>query len=264
MNCRPGLLLGLLLINPSFAQDAVKVYSAGSLREGLTAAARAFEAGGGPKVDFTFGASGLLRGRLAGPETADVFASANTEHAQALVAAGRAIDARPFAGNRMCALAQSSVRATPETLLQLLLDPATRLATSTPKADPSGDYAWLMFEKAEHLRPGAFALLSGKAIQLVGGANSPAPPPGRTAYGHWIEQKAADVFLSYCTNAVLAAREVPGLKVIDMPASLAVEARYGVALMREARAGGRAFRDYMFSPAGQSILVLHGFSRVQP
>ena len=70
-----------------------------------------------------------------------------------------------FARNRLCALAQPDVEVSPATLLEVLLDPAVRLGTSTPKADPSGDYAWQVFEKAEALRPGSFATLDAKALQ---------------------------------------------------------------------------------------------------
>jgi molybdate transport system substrate-binding protein len=38
-------------------------------------------------------------------------------------------------------------------LIAKLLDPSVRLATSTPIADPGGDYAWNVFDKAEAVRP---------------------------------------------------------------------------------------------------------------
>ena len=34
-------------------------------------------------------------------------------------------------------------------MLAVLLDPQWKLGTSTPKADPSGDYAWEVFRRAE-------------------------------------------------------------------------------------------------------------------
>ena len=39
-----------------------------------------------------------------------------------------------------------------ENLLARLLDPELRIGTSTPKADPSGDYAWALFAKSESSR----------------------------------------------------------------------------------------------------------------
>ncbi len=80
-----------------------------------------------------------------------------------------------------------------------------RVGSSTPKNDPSGDYTWAMFEKAEKAASGAFATLSNKALKLVGGADSPPPPKDRSVYTMLMAEKKADVFLTYCTNAILAA-----------------------------------------------------------
>ena len=51
-----------------------------------------------------------------------------------------------------------------------------KLGTSTPRADPSGDYAWEVFRKADAIRPGAFATLSHKALQLTGAPSSVTAP----------------------------------------------------------------------------------------
>jgi molybdate transport system substrate-binding protein len=66
-----------------------------------------------------------------------------------------------------------------------------------------------MFEKAEKLRLGAYAMLSGKALQLVGGADAPPPPKGRSVYTMLMAENKADVFVTYRTNAILASREAP-------------------------------------------------------
>ena len=58
---------------------------------------------------------------------------------------------------------------TPDNLLERMLDPQVKLGTSTPKADPSGDYAFAVFAKADRLSPGAEEALSRKALQLTGG-----------------------------------------------------------------------------------------------
>src|SRR5262249_30062852 len=59
------------------------------------------------------------------------------------------------------------------------------------------DYAWEVFRKADRLRPGAFAVLAGKALQLTGGPNAPAAPPRRTNYGTLVAEGKADIFLNY-------------------------------------------------------------------
>jgi ABC-type molybdate transport system substrate-binding protein len=165
-----------------------------------------------------------------------------------------------FARNRLCALAQPDLKVGPATLLEVFLDPDVRLGTSTPKADPSGDYAWQLFEQAEALRPGSFAALDAKALKLTGGPDSAKAPDRRNTYGWVMEEGRADLFLTYCTNAVLAGREVPGLQVVSLPEELSVGADYGL-IVRDG-ASGEAWRLALFilAPPGQSILADYGFT----
>jgi molybdate transport system substrate-binding protein len=134
------------------------------------------------------------------------------------------------------------------------------LGTSTPKADPSGDYAWQLFEKAEAMRPGSFATLSAKARQLTGGPDSPPPPTDRSVYGVLVAEGKADVFLTYCTSALAAKRENPALQVVDIPATLAVGADYGLAVAPAAGAEAYAFALFILSGTGQRILASQGFA----
>ena len=43
------------------------------------------------------------------------------------------------------------------------------------------------------------------------------------------------MFLTYCTNAALAVRELPSLQVVALPAPLAVGADYGLTVLTAAR-----------------------------
>jgi molybdate transport system substrate-binding protein len=72
-------------------------------------------------------------------------------------------------------------------------------------------------------------------------------------------EKKADVFLTYCTNAVLARKEVQTLKIIRIPEALSVGADYGL-LVRDG-APNEAWRlaMYILSPEGQKILKEYGF-----
>jgi len=238
------------------------VFAAGSLRGPLTEIAQAFEAAhAGQRVALTFGASGLLKDRIAGGEHADVFASANMEHPRALATAGKAAPATRFARNALCALAAPGIAVTSDTLVERMLDPGVKVGTSTPKADPSGDYAWMMFERIEEAgRPGAFKTLSEKARQLTGGPNSPPAPTGRNLYGALVSGGQADIFITYCTNAKVAAAEVPTLQVVAVPARINVSADYGVTRTLDAVPRAADFIDFLLGREGQSILARHGFS----
>lgn len=252
-------LATLMNADPAMSQEPVRLYAAGSLKAVMDEIGAAFQKETGIAVAGTFGPSGLLRDRIAKGETAEVFASANMAHPRSLAKTGWAGAVTAFAHNQLCALAGPKVDVTTETLLDRMLDARLKLGTSTPGADPSGDYAWELFNKAEALRPGAFKALDAKALKLTGGANSPPPPKDRSTYSAIVEKGEADIFLTYCTNAVLARREVPSLKMIAVPEPLAVGAEYGLTIVKGARPEAERFANYVRSPMGRAILVRHGF-----
>ena len=248
----------------ALAQDAVAVYAAGSLREALNEVAALWQARGGTHVAFTFGASGLLRERIEQGEPAQVFASADTDHPQRLANAGGWHAPVVFTRNALCALAAPQVDVTSQTLLQAILRPDVRLGTSTPRADPSGDYAWAMFRRAEAVHPGAQALLEAKALQLTGNPTSASPPAGRGTYAWIMDSGQADVFLTYCTNAVASQREVPRLKVVQLPPELQVGAAYGLTVRMGAPAAARDFAAFVLSPPAQAVFARLGFLEARP
>lgn len=256
----PLLVLALAIAMPAAAHEVIQVHAAGSLKAALTDAAAAFaERRDGALVEFAFGPSGLLKERLEKGEASDLFASANMAHPKALADAGRSGPVRAFARNTLCALASPAVKASTAGLLDTLLDPKVKVGISTPKADPSGDYAWQLFANAEKLRPGAQKALEAKALQLTGGPNSPPPPKDRSAYGLLVEKGEADVFLTYCTNAVLARKEVPSLQVVTIAPELNVGADYGLVVMKDAKAPASRFADFLIAGDGRAILLRHGF-----
>ena len=146
-----GLALCMMTSTARAADDTVLLYAAGSLRSALTDIGNAFKAATGLAVEAKFGPSGLLKDEIMGGAKAEVFASANMEHPQALAAAKRSGPVVLFARNELCALVSSKLAVTSETLLDAMLDPNVKLGTSTPGADPSGDYAFERFRKAEAL-----------------------------------------------------------------------------------------------------------------
>ncbi len=253
----------LTLASTATAQGApaepLRVYSAGSLRQALTEIAGAYERETGQRVALTFGASGLLRERIEKGEPAQVFTSADTQHPQKLASSSAEWQAPVrFVRNRLCALATPAINANPDNLLDLMLSPQIRLGTSTPLADPSGDYAWELFRKAEGVRPGAYAPLDAKALQLTGSANSPQPPAGRTVYPWLMEEGKADLVLTYCTNAVAAKAESPRLVVVAIPPTLEVRAQYGMTT-RSGDAAATRFATYLLSPGAQGVFSRLGF-----
>lgn len=248
-------------MHASMAQTAepLQVYAAGSLREAFTQIARSYEVQSGQKVQLNFGASGLLRERIEKEGGAELFASADTDHPQRLHAQGGWAAPQVLTRNALCALTSEKFAVLPDQLLATLLSPQVRLGTSTPKSDPSGDYTWALFAKAGAVQPGAQAALEAKALKLTGAADSPRPPGNRNAYAWLMDEDKADVFLTYCTNAVLAQRELPRLKVVSIPANLQVTAAYGMTLRTGAQSKAQPFAAYLLSAPAQEIFMKLGF-----
>ncbi len=244
---------------PTPATDPVVVYAAGSLRDAFTEVARDHEARTGQKLALTFGPSGLLRERIEKGEGAQVFASADTQHPQRLASGGGWVPQTVFVRNSLCALVRPGLAVHTGNLLETLLGPEVKLGMSTPKADPSGDYALALFQKAEAVVPGSQARLTNKALQLTGGPNSPAAPAGRNLYAWVMEQGRADVFLTYCTNAVAARQQLAALQVVAVPPTLQVGAAYGLTVRQGAPAAADAFAKALLAPPAQTILARHGF-----
>ncbi|MFP4128654.1 MAG: molybdate ABC transporter substrate-binding protein [Desulfonatronovibrio sp.] len=255
------VILTFCLFLPLNSQaEEVSLYAAGSLKAALGDAAKAFEQSTGNVVNTEFAPSGLLRQRIEKGEKVQVFASANMAHPMKLVDKGEKGPVALFARNNLCALAQPEVNVATSNVLDVLLDPEVRVGTSTPKADPSGDYAWELFGRADNVKAGSFQKLSDKALQLTGGPDSPKPPQGRNQYAWVMQENRADVFLTYCTNAVLAQKQAEQLQIVQIPKELAVGADYGLMVLDKSPEEAWRFAMFILSPEGQKILGEYGFA----
>lgn len=235
----------------------VTLYAAGSLKAALGEVAQRFSEAHGTAVTTQFGPSGLMRERIEAGEPAQVFASANMRHPALLEAAGLGGPVTLFARNKLCALAAPGLAVTGDTLLDVMLREEVKLGTSTPKADPSGDYAFALFEKT-----GQAEALKAKSLQLTGGPESAKAPAGRNTYAWVVDSGQADLFLTYCTNAVLAQKEVAGLQIVQIPEALSVGADYGLIVLGDAAPDAAALAEYILSEPGQAVLGEFGFETV--
>jgi molybdate transport system substrate-binding protein len=242
------------------ARRRVRLFAAGSLKAALSDIATAFEKATGIKVDGCYGPSGLMCERIEAGEAVDIFASADMNHPEHLRAVGHGRPVVRFAGNRLCALHRPGLALSSVGLLSVMLDPAVTIATSTPKADPSGDYAFALFAKAEGLKPGSRAVLEAKAIQIAtAGPDSIETPPGRNAYAWIIESGMADLVLTYYTNAIAARVENAEFGIVEVPAPLAVGADYGLIVLDDAPPEAQRLAEFIRSEPGREILRGRGF-----
>jgi molybdate transport system substrate-binding protein len=252
--------LAVLVMTGPAAAETVQLFAAGSLKDALTEIAKTYEAKSGHKVASKFGPSGLLKKEIADGAKADLFASANMEHPQELADDGTGGPVARFARNKMCALVKPGLDVGSDTLLACMLDPKIKLGVSTPRSDPSGDYAVEVFTKTEALKPGSQALLEKKALKLTGAKDSAAPPAGRAAYGWHVAEGRADIFLTYCTNVLAAQKQYPDQQRVELPEQLSVGADYGLTVIEGAPPAAQDFVEFILSADGQKILAGYGFA----
>jgi molybdenum ABC transporter molybdate-binding protein len=254
--------LARVVVGPLHAEDrpTLHVLAAGSLRAAITEIGAAFGNAANVTIASEFGPSGVLRERIEKGETPDLFASADMSNPLALSRAGKAGPVVLFVRNRLCAFARPGLKVEPETLLTTMLDPNIKLGTSTPKADPAGDYTWAMFSKADAIHAGNAAALQGKARQLVGGADSAAPPAGIDAVSWHLRDGRADIFIAYCSGAATVSKALPGATAVDFPAPLATSADYGLTLLPTRNAAAASLALFILSEDGQKILAKNGFA----
>jgi len=242
--------------------DPVVIYAAGSLGAVMPRLIAASGLPEGAVAAPVFGPAGMLGQRLLKGEHADLFASADLAQPEAVVKqrGGMVV---PFARNRMCIAAPGNLGLTEANMLERLLDPKLRLATSTPGADPGGDYARAVFARADKLHPGAAAILTDKSLMLLGGPGSMTPQPGHSPAATIFLGDHADALLYYCSGAAATAAEVPGLVNLPVPDNLEVGPVYGLAVLSKSPEAAQ-LALFMMSEAGQGILAAAGLLKLLP
>src|SRR5258708_10514453 len=175
-----GCVIGLVLVASPGRAETLQVVGAGSLTDAFSDLIRRFPTGADTIAAPEFGPSGLMREKIESGMNVDLFASADMDQARRLAVGHPERSVIHFTRNRLCAIARTAVGLTGANMLDRLLDPAVRLATSTPGADPGRDYAWAAFARAAPIRTSARAALEPKAQQLYRGrANTPLLVPGK-------------------------------------------------------------------------------------
>ena len=225
-------LLAAVAISTAQAQQALRLYAAGSLTNAMTEMLAQSGQNEGAAAAPVFGPSGVLREQIEAGAPADILASADMAQPRRL--AGERAGARVimFTRNSLCALSKREVGLTTDTLLDRMRDPAVRVGTSTPGADPGGDYAWAVFARADAVHPGAKAALEAKALKLVGGPDGKPLVPGKGQVEGVFLTNAADLMLGYCSGTETVQRSVPDLVSVPLPPSISVGPAYGMIVLR--------------------------------
>jgi molybdate transport system substrate-binding protein len=243
----------------SASASEIRVMAAGSLKDAFTAIFADYTKQYGGSFVPVWGPSGTLRERLQKGEAFDIFASAALPHAQALTEAGISGPSVLFTRNALCVVTDAATALDSGNLIETLLKPDIKIGTSTPVADPAGDYTWEIFHRIDAQRPGAFKTLSEKAQQLFGGPATAARVNGRPPLLDALDQRRIDLFIYYCSGAREIVKASAKYKSVELPPELSVGPEYGLTVSRKASPEAADFAMYLLSPQGQAGLKAFGF-----
>lgn len=220
-------------------------------------------------AELTIGPAGLLANRIRAcrpSEVPDLFFSASLGLVEALAADGFDRTPRPWVRNRLAILALRGGKATVRLAAiqsagpgnapawaTLLADDGLVLGTSTPGADPGGDYAKALIESTARFDTMMPERIGAKTKALVG-AHIPTGGRAAPAMTVFLEEGAADLFLCYRTTALRA--NPTRFAVIEIPEADNIEVRTGVLALTE---NGERASSVFFRPEAVAAAAAFGF-----
>ena len=208
---------------------------------------------------FHFGASGTLAAAILKGANCDLFCSANMAHPQRLHAEGWGSAPQAFATNRLAALFLKERGFRDDTVVEAMLDPATRIGMSTPGADPSGDYAVMLLDRLAPLAADATTAPAARARILSGGGEDIRVVSLLGRYGGIVVQGHADIMLAYETMCREACARSKRLAYARFPPAFEVQAVYGATAGRDSDETARDLMEFLLSSEGQARLTRFGF-----
>ncbi len=224
-------------------QESITVFAAASLTDAFQAMATDFEASHpGLRVKLNFAGSQSLRTQLENGARADVFASANPKHMEALHRAGLVGVSHVFASNALVIAVPEDNPARIEKFEDLAQ--AERIVLAGEEV-PAGAYAARVLAKARDSHGHAF--VSAVYGNVVSRENDVRATLQKVVLGE------ADAALVYATDAAAA-----GLPVIEIPSELNVRATYPIGTVTGSELGAR-FTAWVSSAEGQRRLYELGF-----
>ncbi len=218
------------------------VFAAASLTDAFTAIGRDFEAANpDTKVVFNFAGSQSLRTQLDHGASADLFASANVKHMDALVGAGLIGSHAPFVRNRMVIVTPADNPAGVTSLQDLATTERIVLAGSDV---PAGAYADRVLQSA------------GLARTVNGNVVSRELDVRQTLQKVVLGE--ANAALVYATDAASAGSKV---NVVEIPPGHNITAEYPIAVLTGAERAGLAqrFLGFLRSDTARARLESFGF-----
>jgi len=228
--------------------DTLHVFAAASLTETFSEMGHAFEsAHPGTTVEFNFAGSQVLRTQIEQGAQADVFASADRAHADALRAKELLELSHVFTRNRLVVVTPLNASRI-ETLVDLAR-PGRKIVVAGSTV-PAGRYT------LQVLRNMAGSGLFGDDYQARVQANVVSQESNVRAVLRKVAMGEADAGFVYLTDA-----KGGNVHVLDIPSRLNVIAEYpiGVVAKTQAEELAKQFVAFVDGPEGHAILQKHGF-----
>jgi molybdate transport system substrate-binding protein len=243
--------LGASLTAPDASAETVRVFAAASLTDAFRDVAALFEEQhAGDRVELNFAGSQVLRTQIEQGAPADVFASADLVHAEALRAAGLLDLFAVFARNRLVVVVPAGGARVSR--LQDVARPGIKVLVAGPTV-PVGRYTTQVLAKL------AAAGLYGDDFQSRVQANVVSQETNVRVVLSKVTLGEADAGFVYVTDAAAAAQKV---LTIDIPERYNVVSEYPIGLVtRNTTKQARAFVDLVLGQEGQAILRKFGFAR---
>ena len=229
----------------------LRVFAAASLTDAFREIAAAYEkAHPGERVELNFAGSPTLRTQIEQGAPADVFASADLDHAEALVRAGLLGPHRVFARNRLVVVVPRDGGKVGG--LADLAAPGVKVVMAGP-AVPAGRYSAQVLARLGEARLFGEGFAARVLANVVSQETSVRVVLSKVALGE------ADAGFVYATDAMPAADK---LKTLEIPERYNVTAQYPIAILVRSVAAGpaKAFVEMVTGAEGQAILRRHGFA----
>ncbi len=208
----------------------------------------------GVKIDYNFLGAGVLKGDIEEGAPCDVFLSANGKFQRQLKHKGFLKSYEVFAYDYLAAATpyNNPAGVTPSNLIQKLMDPNVALTTSSPHADPAGDYTWKMFRIINRRFPGAFKKITGHVNHLLDAALvMPVLESGNT-----------DLGILYASQLLELKRSGAKINIITIPKKYNTKAKFTASVLNQSKYKSldEDFIKLLFSKKGKKILKYWGFT----
>ena len=231
----------------------ITVFAAASLAEAFDALAATYMAEHpGITVTLSYDSSAALRAKIQQGARVDVFASADTENPDALVAAG--LSAGPtvvVAGSELAVIVPAS---NPAGLSDPygLADPGVKVVGAGPSVPITG-YATALLENLAASRGAQADLIASYERNIVSREDNVKGIVAKVELGE------GDAGIVYATDALAAGDRV---RALPIPPGTNVRVAYGAVIPADAPAPGAAaaFLAWLRGPDAQAILASHGFT----